>query len=208
MLHWVCVIGLCLSWCSLCEISCWMVSPLLTSYAEKGKSEEKGDRFRICSLFHSQEGEKWEAARRMWHRFTYFWCFTSRSGYDERNFASLGTAMCFHLPYDSRTVTAQKLVHCQRFKCLAHDHTEILCFSWSHNSWNLCQYPAPARLAYFSHRDSIREKGILEQINYIQIGKVKKKNYNLLCSKPEKKVLREILTKKKLSYCYRMWSSI
>lgn len=187
MLQWgYCRIGLCLSWCSSCEIGCWMLSPLLMSYIEKGNSEEKGDRFRICASFQSQEGEEWAAARWMWHRFTDFWRFASRSGCDERNFAHLGIAMCFQLLCDSVTVTAQQLVHCQRFKCLAQDHTEILCLSWTQDSWNLCRYPTHARVAYFFHRDSIGEKGISEQINCIQIGKVKKKTYNLLDSKPDK----------------------
>lgn len=33
--------------------------------------------------------------------------------------------MCFQLLCDSMTTAAQRLVHCQRFKCLTQDHTGI-----------------------------------------------------------------------------------
>lgn len=52
------MIGLCLSWCFSCEMGCQMVSLVLISLAEKGNSEEKGDRFRICASFQSLEGEE------------------------------------------------------------------------------------------------------------------------------------------------------
>lgn len=37
----------------------------------------------------------------------------------------LGISLCFHLSCDSMAIIAQELVHCQNFKCLTQDHTEI-----------------------------------------------------------------------------------
>lgn len=67
--------------------------------------------------------------------------------------------MCFQLSSDRMTVTAEKLVHCQRFKCLTPDYTEMYVLV---QPKTLETY---ARLAYFSYGNSTRKKGILILIN-------------------------------------------
>ena len=149
MLQWGWMIGLCLSWCSSYDIGCWMVSPLLMSYVEKGNSEEKGDRFRICASFQSQEGKEWEEARWMWHRFTDFFGVLLQDQVVMKETLYVWELLCAF----SCCVIAWQLLHRNLF--VVRDLSVSLkiiqkCMSSTQDSWNSCQYPAHARLACFS----------------------------------------------------------